>query len=77
MVVSLVGSRSKIVHRALPENDPKQRQPDISLAQELLGWQPRVALKDGLTRTVAYFERLLSDDTLRAQLAKEAPVKPV
>jgi UDP-glucuronate decarboxylase len=77
MVVGLVGSRSKIVHRALPENDPKQRQPDISLAQELLGWKPRVRLKDGLTSTIAYFERLLSDKSLRAQLAKEASVKPV
>ena len=76
MIVGLVGSRSKIVHRALPENDPKQRQPDISLAQELLNWKPRVALKHGLTRTIAYFERLLSDDALRAQLAKEAVVKP-
>jgi UDP-glucuronate decarboxylase len=77
MVVSLVGSRSKIVHRALPENDPKQRQPDISLAQELLGWKPCVALKEGLTNTVAYFERLLSDNTLRAQLAKEPSAKPI
>jgi len=76
MLISLVGSRSKIVHRALPENDPKQRQPDISLAQELLGWTPRVALKEGLTRTVTYFEQLLSDDAIRAQLAKEAVVKP-
>jgi UDP-glucuronate decarboxylase len=76
MIVALVGSRSKIVHRALPENDPKQRQPDISLAQELLGWKPRVALKDGLKKTVAYFERLLSDNVLRAQLGKEATVKP-
>jgi UDP-glucuronate decarboxylase len=77
MVVSLVGSPSKIVHRPLPENDPKQRQPDISLAQELLGWKPRVALEEGLRSTVAYFERLLTDDALRAQLAKEASVKPV
>jgi UDP-glucuronate decarboxylase len=77
MVVSLVGSPSKIVHRPLPENDPKQRQPDISLAQELLGWNPRVALEEGLRSTVAYFERLLTDDALRAQLAKEASVKPV
>jgi UDP-glucuronate decarboxylase len=77
MVVGLVGSRSKIVHRALPENDPKQRQPDISLAQELLGWKPRVTLKDGLTSTVEYFQRLLSDNSLRAQLAKEASVKPM
>jgi UDP-glucuronate decarboxylase len=76
MVVSLIGSRSKIVHRALPENDPKQRQPDISLAQELLDWKPRVALKEGLTSTVAYFERLLSDNALRTQLAKEATVEP-
>ena len=74
MLISLVGSRSKIVHRALPENDPKQRQPDISLAQELLGWNPRVALKEGLTKTIAYFERLLSDDALRAELVKEATV---
>src|SRR5439155_829629 len=58
MIVSLVGARSKIVHRRLPENDPKQRQPDISLAQELLGWKPRVALKEGLTQTIAYFEGL-------------------
>src|SRR5258707_9372743 len=76
MVVDLVGSRSKIVHRPLPENDPKQRQPDISLAQELFGWKPRVALKEGLTSTIAYFECLLSDNALRTQLAKEATVKP-
>jgi UDP-glucuronate decarboxylase len=57
--------------RALPENDPGQRQPDISPA--LLDWQPGIALKDGLIRTIAYFEELLSDQDLRAQLAKEAP----
>jgi UDP-glucuronate decarboxylase len=76
MLISLVGSRSKIVHRALPENDPKQRQPDISLAQELLGWKPRVAFREGLMRTIKYFEELLSDEALRAQLAKEAMVEP-
>jgi UDP-glucuronate decarboxylase len=76
MTVTLVGSRSKIVHRSLPENDPKQRQPDISLAQQLLGWRPRIALKEGLAKTIAYFEHLLSDETLRAQLGKEATVKP-
>jgi UDP-glucuronate decarboxylase len=75
MTVSLIGSRSKIAHRPLPENDPKQRQPDISLAQQLLGWRPRIALKEGLAKTIAYFEHLLSDETLRAQLAKEATVK--
>jgi UDP-glucuronate decarboxylase len=76
MVLDVVGSGSRIVHRTLPENDPKQRQPDISLAQELLGWKPRIALKEGLRKTIDYFERLLSDKALRAQLAKEAAVKP-
>jgi UDP-glucuronate decarboxylase len=71
-VIGLVGSRSRIVHRALPENDPKQRQPDISRAQQLLGWQPRIALKEGLVKTIAYFEGLLSDRQLKAQLEKEA-----
>jgi UDP-glucuronate decarboxylase len=74
MVIDLVGSRSKIVRRPLPENDPKQRQPDISLAQELLGWKPHVALKEGLISTIEYFERLLADQDLRARLAKNAEV---
>jgi UDP-glucuronate decarboxylase len=51
LVVSLVRSRSRIVHRPLPENDPKQRQPDISLAHELLNWKPHIPLKDGLAKT--------------------------
>jgi UDP-glucuronate decarboxylase len=76
IVVDLVGSRSRIVHRLLPQNDPKQRRPDISVAQELLGWKPRVALKEGLTSTIAYFEQLLSDSALRTQLTKEATVGP-
>jgi UDP-glucuronate decarboxylase len=76
MVVDLIGSGSRIVHRPLPENDQKQRQPNISLAQELIGWKPRVALREGLMRTAAYFERLLSDQALRTQLAKEATTEP-
>jgi UDP-glucuronate decarboxylase len=72
LTLDLIGSRSRIVRRPLPENDPQQRQPDISLAHKLLGWKPRVALKEGLISTIAYFERLLSDQALRAQLAKEA-----
>jgi UDP-glucuronate decarboxylase len=72
MVIELVGSRSRVVRRPLPENDPKQRQPDISRAQELLNWKPRIALKEGLIKTIAYFERLLSEQELRAQLVKEA-----
>jgi UDP-glucuronate decarboxylase len=61
-VIALTGSSSKIVHRPLPEDDPKQRCPDISLAQGLLAWQPRVALREGLTKTIAYFKQLLGSD---------------
>jgi UDP-glucuronate decarboxylase len=59
-VIALTGSRSEIVHLALPENDPMQRRPDIAKAKALLGWQPTVALDEGLGRTIAYFERLLA-----------------
>jgi len=76
MILDLTGSRSRIARRPLPENDPKQRQPDILLAQELLGWKPRVALREGLKSTISYFERLLSDTDLRAQLVSEATVEP-
>ena len=61
MVISLTGSRSEIVHRPLPQDDPVQRQPDISLARECIGWQPKVALKDGLTPTIEHFEKALSE----------------
>jgi UDP-glucuronate decarboxylase len=59
IVVDITGSASKIVHRPLPTDDPKQRQPEISKAQELLGWRPMVPLRVGLTKTAAYFEGLL------------------
>jgi UDP-glucuronate decarboxylase len=62
LVVSLTGSRSHIVHRPLPQDDPVQRQPDISLAAEKLGWQPAVPLKEGLVSTIDYFEQLFSAD---------------
>jgi UDP-glucuronate decarboxylase len=58
-VISLTGSSSTIAYRPLPEDDPRQRCPDIGLAQNLLGWTPRVQLRDGLTKTIEYFERLL------------------
>jgi UDP-glucuronate decarboxylase len=56
LVIELTGSKSKLVHRPLPQDDPRQRQPDISLAQKLLDWKPKVALREGLQRTIAYFE---------------------
>jgi len=58
-VLRLTGSRSKIVRRPLPQDDPKQRQPDIALARRTLGWAPKVALADGLRETVDYFRRTL------------------
>ncbi len=59
MVVELTGSKSRIEFRPLPSDDPRQRQPDITLARETLGWEPRTALKDGLLKTIAYFEETL------------------
>lgn len=58
-VIELTGSRSKIVFKPLPNDDPKQRQPDISLAKERLGWKPNIGLEKGLKKTIAYFEELL------------------
>jgi UDP-glucuronate decarboxylase len=63
LVVELTGSSSKIIHRPLPQDDPKQRQPDISQAREKLGWEPRVALRDGLGKTIEYFDRLLKSNS--------------
>jgi len=54
-VIAQVGSGSELIYEPLPEDDPTQRQPDISLARELLGWQPKVSLAEGLPRTVEYF----------------------
>ena len=66
IVVEITGSASKIVHRPLPTDDPKQRQPEISKAQELLGWRPAVPLREGLTKTAAYFEDLLAKEPATA-----------
>ena len=58
----LTGSKSKIVRMPLPADDPKQRRPDITKAQELLGWQPTTPLREGLVKTIAYFDELLKTD---------------
>ena len=55
-------SRSEIVRKPLPRDDPRQRQPDIARARALLGWEPRVAAREGIERTVAYFRDLLVDE---------------
>lgn len=60
-VISLTGSASKIAYEALPADDPKQRQPDISLAQKALDWQPEIPLDTGLPKTIEYFKQILGD----------------
>jgi UDP-glucuronate decarboxylase len=60
IVIEMTGSRSPIELMALPENDPKQRRPDIGRAREQLGWEPKVPLREGLVSTIGYFENLLS-----------------
>jgi UDP-glucuronate decarboxylase len=68
-VVELTGSRSRLVHRPRPEDDPRQRRPDISRAQEVLGWAPHTPLREGLKKTIAYFDDLLKEPGLRQRLA--------
>jgi len=60
-VLRLTGSRSRIVFQPLPADDPRQRQPDISLAKATVGWEPTVSLEDGLRETIAYFRRFLAE----------------
>jgi dTDP-glucose 4,6-dehydratase len=60
-IIRMTGARSRIVYRPLPTDDPKVRQPDITRARTLLGWEPKVELEDGLVETIAYFRRKLSD----------------
>ena len=68
-VLALTGSSSKMVLRPIPEDDPRQRQPDITRAKAALDWAPQVALDEGLKRTIAYFDHLLLDNEIRARLA--------
>jgi UDP-glucuronate decarboxylase len=58
-VIELTGSKSQLVYKPLPQDDPLQRQPNIELAREKLGWEPKVPLREGLERTIAYFDKIL------------------
>jgi UDP-glucuronate decarboxylase len=60
-VIALTGSSSRIVFKPLPENDPLQRQPDITRAERILGWRPTVPLEEGLKRAIPYFARLIEE----------------
>lgn len=79
-VLTLTGSKSKLTFKSLPTDDPKQRKPDIHAAQQQLGWIPQVALTDGLTHTIAYFEQLLRVKQRKAKanfLSSNKPLQPL
>ena len=62
LIIDMTGAKSKLIHKRLPEDDPRQRQPDITLARKALGWEPKTELKVGLSRTIAYFDQLMSEE---------------
>jgi UDP-glucuronate decarboxylase len=64
-VKELTNSKSEIIYEPLPEDDPRQRQPDITLAKDKLGWEPKVPLREGLEKTIAYFSELLKADIIK------------
>ena len=69
-VIELTGSRSRIIHQPLPQDDPRQRQPDISQARRILSWDPTIQLTEGLAKTIKFFESLLAeqgDELLQAR----------
>jgi nucleoside-diphosphate-sugar epimerase len=56
LIIDITGSSSEVIHESLPVDDPAQRRPDISLARSVLAWEPRIPIREGLARTVSYFE---------------------
>lgn len=68
-IIELTGSRSRIVHRPRPQDDPRQRNPDITQAKRILDWAPQTQLKDGLMRTIEYFDALLRDERIRPRIS--------
>jgi UDP-glucuronate decarboxylase len=72
LVIDMTGSSSELSYLPLPQNDPKQRQPDIAFAKKTLDWRPTIALREGLSRTIEYFDALLSTDGVAAD-AMEGP----
>lgn len=70
LVIELTASKSKLIFHPLPSDDPRQRRPDISKATAVLGWEPKIQLREGLINTIAYFERMLSDGKTPALTAR-------
>jgi UDP-glucuronate decarboxylase len=67
-VLRLIGGKSRITFKPLPEDDPKQRQPDIRIAAQKLNWTPKVQLEDGLKETVAYFRKLINEENINVKI---------
>lgn len=76
-VIAMTGSSSRIIEKPLPKDDPTQRQPDISLAREKLGWEPCIQLEQGLVKTIEYFDQLLTDSHPLEQTAGMAKVRSI
>jgi UDP-glucuronate decarboxylase len=66
LVIELTGTKAKIISEPLPADDPRQRRPDIAKAREILGWEPKTQLREGLVKTITYFDRLLCDGRVHA-----------
>jgi UDP-glucuronate decarboxylase len=73
LIIELSGSSSQIVHRPVPSDDPRQRRPDITRARQLIDWQPKVVLQEGLLRTISYFEELLLGDRCALGTRRPSP----
>ena len=67
MVIELTGTKSKIVSEPLPQDDPKVRKPDITRARTMLGWEPKIGLREGLVRTIEYFRGLIGTSRMAAR----------
>jgi dTDP-glucose 4,6-dehydratase len=67
-IISLTGTKQRIVYKALPKDDPKQRQPDITRARTIIGWEPKVSREEGLKRTYEYFKSLPQEELFKGHL---------
>jgi UDP-glucuronate decarboxylase len=74
LIVELTNSNSKIVFKPLPKDDPMRRQPDISLAKEKLGWAPRIKLREGLVKTIEYFDKLIIQNSQKVDSNGRKPM---
>ena len=64
-IIDLTNSKSSILHKSLPSDDPQQRQPDIKIAKEKLNWEKKVALEKGLEKTIIYFKKIINSDSTK------------